>query len=88
MVRQAEQWLRVEFEAIAPIGLASKMSVPLLVLHDTEDREILFEEGQALAARRPRALFHAVSKLGHRRLLRDAGCIEKAVQFLVQVDSA
>src|SRR4051794_10369104 len=39
MLRDAEGWLHVRFDGIAPADLAPRMTTPLLVLHDPEDRE-------------------------------------------------
>jgi pimeloyl-ACP methyl ester carboxylesterase len=55
---------------------------PLLVIHDLEDKEVPFADGEALAKAWPEATLHAVSKLGHRRLLRDPAVISRTVEFL------
>ena len=58
------------------------MTVPLLVMVDPGDREILFEEAVELAARWPNAVLKRAEGLGHLRILRDAGCVGEAVHFL------
>ncbi len=82
MVREAEQWLEVRFDAIAPSELAPHMTTPLLVLHDVEDREVTFADGAELVSRWPGATLHQVEQLGHFRLLRDPACVAEAVRFL------
>jgi pimeloyl-ACP methyl ester carboxylesterase len=59
------------------------MAVPLLILHDTGDREVAFDEGVELADRWPGATLRRTEGLGHLRLLRDPASIEAATDFLV-----
>lgn len=82
MLHEAEEWLHVSFEGIGPVSLAPRMTVPLLVLHDPEDREVPFEEGAELARRWPGAELRRMSGLGHLRILRDERCVAEAVSFL------
>src|SRR5262249_21008607 len=71
MVREAEEWLDVRFDGVAPADLAPRMTAPLLVLHDAGDREMPFAEGVELAGRWPGATLRRVERLGHLRILRD-----------------
>jgi pimeloyl-ACP methyl ester carboxylesterase len=82
MLHEAEGWLKIRFDGLSPIDLASRMTAPLLVFHDPEDRETSFEEGAELARRWPGAELRRVEKLGHLRILRDARCVSEAVDFL------
>jgi pimeloyl-ACP methyl ester carboxylesterase len=84
MLREAEEWLEVRFDGIAPADLAPRMTAPLLVIHDPEDREVPFEEGAELAHRWPGAELRPVPGLGHLRILRDEGCVKAAVRFLTR----
>ena len=54
----------------------------VLVLHDEGDEIIPFGEGQQIAAAWPGARLHATRGLGHNRILRDAGVIADAVDFI------
>lgn len=51
----------------------------LLVIHDKQDREVPFEDGQRLALLWPDAQLLATHDLGHRRVLRDPTVIEAVV---------
>jgi pimeloyl-ACP methyl ester carboxylesterase len=82
MLRDAEAWLDVRFDHIAPADLAPRMTAPLLILHDPDDREVPFDEGAELARRWPGAQLRPAPGLGHLRLLKDAGCVAAAVEFL------
>jgi pimeloyl-ACP methyl ester carboxylesterase len=54
----------------------------VLVVHDQGDEIIPFTEGQQIAAAWPGAVLHATQGLGHNRILRDAGVIQAAVDFI------
>jgi pimeloyl-ACP methyl ester carboxylesterase len=84
MLHEAEDWLHVRFDGIAPADLAPRMTVPLLVLHDPADREVPFEEGAEVARRWPGAELRPVEGLGHLRILRDERCVGEAVGFLAR----
>ena len=84
MLRRSELWLGLGFSGIAPAALAPRLSLPLLVLHDADDRELPFSEGEALAAAWPGAELRRLQGLGHLRLLKDAACVHEAVSFVAQ----
>ncbi len=79
----AESWLGVRFDGIAPYDLAPRMTAPLLVLHDADDREMAFREGAELAHRWPGAVLRRTEGLGHLRILRDERCVGEAIRFLL-----
>lgn len=58
--------------------------VSLLVIHDRDDREIPWADGQAIADAWPDAGLITTSDLGHRRILDDAEVVEQAVDFIRQ----
>jgi pimeloyl-ACP methyl ester carboxylesterase len=84
MLHDAEGWLNVRFDSIAPVDLAPRMTAPLLVFHDPEDGEVPFEEGADLARRWPGAELRPAVGLGHLRILRDERCVSQAVAFLAK----
>lgn len=53
-----------------------------LVIHDTEDREVPFEDFHDLKKSWPKAHFLATDGLGHRRILRDEAVGFEIVEFL------
>ena len=83
MLHDAETWLNVRFDGVVPRELAPRMTTPLLVLHDPEDREVPFEEGAELARRWPGAELRPTGGLGHLRILRDGGAVAAAVGWVV-----
>lgn len=54
-----------------------------LVVHDCDDREVPLVEGRAVFDAWPGASMIATAGLGHRRILRDAEVVRRAVGFLV-----
>jgi pimeloyl-ACP methyl ester carboxylesterase len=68
-----------EFNVLRP---AAKMTAPLLVFHDREDRDVEWTNGQAIAAAWPGAELVSTSGLGHRRIVHDPNVVARAVSFL------
>ncbi|HZU53512.1 MAG TPA: alpha/beta fold hydrolase, partial [Holophagaceae bacterium] len=70
-------WERVDLKT-----LATRMRIPMLLIHDRGDRETPFEEGAAVAQAWPGAELMSTEGLGHRRILKDEAVVAKAVAFL------
>jgi pimeloyl-ACP methyl ester carboxylesterase len=77
-----EHRLGVRWQELTLPPLAGSMEAPLLLFHDQDDREIPFENGEALARAWPRSRLQRTLGLGHRRILRDPSVVDGAVQFL------
>jgi pimeloyl-ACP methyl ester carboxylesterase len=71
-----------EWESISHYRLAPSMKAPLLVIHDSEDREIEVESGLGLVSLWRGSRLEVTSGLGHRRILRDEEVVSRAVSFL------
>jgi pimeloyl-ACP methyl ester carboxylesterase len=82
MQRVAEQRLRTRFEEANTLRLASTINLPLLVLHDREDRAVSIEHGRRLAEAWPDAELGVTSGLGHNRILRDENIVRRATNFI------
>lgn len=82
MVNRLEERLHVRLVDLEMERIAPEMRTPLLVVHDTEDREVPYSSGATLAARWPGARLSPRSGLGHKRILGDAGVIEEIVGFV------
>ncbi len=82
LLRDSESWLEVRFDGIAPVELAPRIGVPLLVLHDAGDREMPVAEAEELVRGWPGASLRRTEGLGHLRILRDGRCVAEAVRFL------
>jgi pimeloyl-ACP methyl ester carboxylesterase len=71
-------------ECIRLQSLAARRSSPLLVIHDREDREVPWSDGEAVALAWPSATLLTTEGLGHQRILREGKVIQQAVGFLEQ----
>ena len=74
-----------EFDVLAA---AKTLDAPLLVIHDSEDRDVPVADGAAIAAAWPGARLVTTKGLGHRRIVHDPAVVERAVAFLSQAESA
>ncbi len=63
-------------------NMARTMELPALVIHDRDDRDVPWQEGEAVARAWPQARFLRTEGLGHRRILRDPEVIDRVVRFL------
>lgn len=62
--------------------LADGLDTPLLLIHDENDEEVAYSEGQEIASHWPGAKHIATQGLGHRRILRSEDTAKAAVEFL------
>jgi pimeloyl-ACP methyl ester carboxylesterase len=67
---------------------ARKMTAPLLVFHDRDDRDVAWTDGEAIAAAWPGAEFVSTAGLGHRRIVHDPEVVSRTVAFLARPESA
>jgi pimeloyl-ACP methyl ester carboxylesterase len=79
----ADVWERFSAQA-----MAASVDVPALIVHDHDDRDVSWHEGEAVANAWPHARFLRTEGLGHRRILRDADVIARSVEFLAVADDA
>lgn len=89
--RPVEWGLREEMERTFGLGVWSQvsgtviargLSLPALIVHDIEDTEVPWREGQSLSHAWPGARLITTSGLGHRRILRDEEIVREAVGFV------
>jgi len=58
------------------------LDVPALVIHDVDDVDIPWHEGQSIAKAWNEVRFIKTKNLGHRRILRDPATIKTTVDFI------
>lgn len=80
--QRVERRLGVPMEEMQAFELAPAMQLPLLVIHDEDDKEVPVEVGRGVAAAWPRAELVVTQGLGHQRILRDSEVAEVAVHFI------
>lgn len=70
------------------LAAARTMTSPLLVVHDREDRDVPWTDGEAIATAWPEAKLVITEGLGHRRIVHDPSVISDAVAFLSESRTA
>jgi pimeloyl-ACP methyl ester carboxylesterase len=70
------------FEQASMVNNVRDLDMPALVIHDEDDADIPWRDGQAVAQAWKNAIFIKTSTLGHRRILRDGLIIQTAVDFI------
>lgn len=83
---EAERWLSIRFSDIEPLTLATDIDLPLLVVHDQDDRECPFLYGERLVDAWAGAKLMPTQKLGHVRILREPEVVSACIKFLISED--
>jgi pimeloyl-ACP methyl ester carboxylesterase len=78
----AEARLGMRYEQVALSHRLDRLSLPALIIHDRQDREIPLESGEKIARHWSGAQTFWTDGLGHRRILRDPQVIRSVVEFL------
>jgi pimeloyl-ACP methyl ester carboxylesterase len=76
--------LGIAMEDLDVARVAAAARVPLLVVHDRDDREVAWYDGAAIAAAWPRARLVTSTGLGHRRILRDEAVQREVSAFVLE----
>ena len=74
----------VGWDQLSVVDMLASLAMPILVIHDCDDREIPFEHGMKISQAIPKAQFLATTGLGHRRVLKDQNVIDLVTQFADQ----
>lgn len=82
MLKRIEDRFGMTLEEASILRLVPKLTAPVLVMHDSLDREVPFEQGRAIAETWPGATLELLHQLGHRRMLRDPKVIKAATDFI------
>ena len=88
MKRSIERRFGQSWDEFNVLSAAAKMTAPLLVFHDRDDRDVAWTDGQAIAAAWPGAELVSTSGLGHRRIVHDPDVVARAVSFLAPASAA
>lgn len=70
------------WEDVSMINAIKDVTVPGLLIHDSNDEDVPFQNGQAVADAWTSASFIKTTGLGHRRILRDKTVIDSVVRFV------
>jgi len=66
---------------------AASLAVPALIFHSADDRIVDIRFGEAVAKAWPGSTFVPLEGLGHSRILRDAGVVRRATDFIAGRDA-
>ena len=69
------------WELMSTDSNARTLAVPALIVHDRDDREVPWRQGEMIAGAWPGAQWLVTRGLGHRRILRDAATVTAVVDF-------
>lgn len=82
MFRRFEQAMRVDASEMQAHYNAPRIARPALIVHDVEDREVPWSEGERYARFWHDSRLLSTRGLGHNRVVDDAGVIEAALRFI------
>ncbi len=82
MRRRIERRLQIRFDRLNTRVLGPAVRMPLLVIHDRADAEVLWYDGAAVAHSVPEGRLTMTEGLGHRRIVRDPAVVAEAMEFL------
>jgi pimeloyl-ACP methyl ester carboxylesterase len=88
MIDHLEQSFDLRWDDVRMAPLQPQAQTELLVIHDRDDQDSAFANGQRVAAAWPASRLHPTSGLGHRRILRNRAVVSRVVDFLSQVPAA
>lgn len=80
--RKLERWAGAKAKHLHVGRIGAKVSVPALIVHDRQDKEVPFENAERIVARWKTARLCALDGKGHRRILRDPEFISAVREFL------
>ncbi|MBW2551382.1 MAG: alpha/beta fold hydrolase [Deltaproteobacteria bacterium] len=80
--RRVEHRLGIRIDDLRANVLAPSMRIPLLVIHDRDDKEVPVDAGQSIAGAWPNAELIITEGLGHQRILRAGHVTNVAVSFI------
>jgi pimeloyl-ACP methyl ester carboxylesterase len=77
-----ERQVRASFDGLNAAAIGPNVRLPVLVIHDRDDKEVPWTDGAAVASASPDAELFLTTGLGHRRILLDEAVITRAVAFV------
>ena len=82
MRRNLETRLQMRWDDLHVPTIARSLTTAALLLHDREDEDVPFAQGEEITAAWPGARLIPTAGLGHRGLLRDPDVVRETVAFL------
>ncbi|WP_370566061.1 alpha/beta hydrolase [Luteimonas salinilitoris] len=82
MIAMFERQIGISMAELQAQHIAPRIGRPALIVHDLEDREVPWSEGERYARLWPHARLLTTRRLGHNRIVDDDGVIDAALRFL------
>lgn len=82
MISRFETMVGITFEELQAHRNAPRIACPALIVHDLEDRDVPWAEGERYARHWANARLLTTQGLGHHRIMQDEGVIAAALRFL------
>lgn len=82
MKRYFDEISGMDTQDLSAEKVAGKINIPVLVIHDTEDRDVPVTAAYAIHKNLPKGSLHITTGLGHRKILGDKGVIDKILSFI------
>lgn len=76
------QKAQLKLENVNIKSLGRNLEIPILIVHDKNDKEVRFENAKELHQSWTHSKLLATEGLGHRRILKDTDVIQKIVEFI------
>jgi pimeloyl-ACP methyl ester carboxylesterase len=81
-LQEIERKFNIQFADLKPADLVAQSNAAHLVVHDTDDAWVPYEEGEALAHAAKRGEVLRTERLGHHRVLRDPAVVTAVASFI------
>jgi len=81
---RSERRLRVNWDELHVCDIARRLPArpPLMIVHDTQDETVAWNDGSAIAAAWPDSRFVSTEGLGHRGVTQDEAVVRQVVEFV------
>jgi pimeloyl-ACP methyl ester carboxylesterase len=77
-------WSGVDPKSIAIGNMVRNITIPALIVHDPEDREVPFSNAETIARHWKTARLLPLEKVGHRKVLKAASFVNTVTEFLTE----
>jgi pimeloyl-ACP methyl ester carboxylesterase len=77
-----ERIVGAPFDRFTASTLGPRLELPLLVVHDREDNEVPWSDGERVARALRRGTLYTTVGLGHRGILREPAVVERVIRFV------
>ena len=88
MIRHLEKELGVPSSAMNITPVIEKLTIPCLVMHSRDDKDVAHTEGEKIARAWPGATMKSFDNLGHLQILWNDESVSAGVEFVTQNETA